>query len=208
MYKDKRFRWSWYSCQFTIRIFVLSLLFVICSCAGRSIFHPYATDFKCPPGYNGICETIEDAYYDSLYGIDPRLYDSNWIKQKKKWEEKHQKLLKVREKLGYYKSVDERIKEIEKRMNKALDYGVDPGNVYKIELFRTLSSLLKEPQAPLLVPPKVIRILVLSTLGSDEKDKTIYVSPHYTYFILDEPKWLLHKIPEDIPFGEINPLIK
>jgi len=169
-----------------------------------SVFHPYNTSFRCPPGYNGMCEPLEEAYMDSVHGLDPRIYDPKWVKRRKKWEEKHKELINARKTLGYYETVEEKIKKYEQKYREGNSRQISS---YREELFRELASLLKEPEAPFLVPPKVVRILILSTLSPDENNKTIYVSPHYTYFILDEPKWLLHKIPEKVPEGSANPLI-
>jgi len=153
------------------------------------VTQPYKTSFQCPGTYEGMCETLDDAYFDSVHGIDPKKFDEKWAEKEKQWEEKNKKLIEARKKAASPERHDKG--EIE----------------YRKRLFKELSSLLAEPVKPLVAPPKVVRVLVLSSLARDTGRKTIFVSPRYVYFMLDDPHWLLHGQPTVVPFDPGNPMI-
>ena len=44
---------------------------------------PYSSKYACPPGYNGVCESMEEAYQDSVNGIDPRKFDKKYMEGRK-----------------------------------------------------------------------------------------------------------------------------
>jgi type IV conjugative transfer system lipoprotein TraV len=141
---------------------------------------PYSSDFKCSDTYNGICEPVENAYKDSVNGINPADYDEKYQQKRKKWEDNHKNLLLARKQ-----------KEAEK---KAMINDMSGENIsYREVLFKQYKNYLKEPAAPVVIPPKPMRILILD---SASKDKNIYTTPHYVYFLLDRPKWILKKIHE------------
>ncbi len=135
---------------------------------------PYSSKYACPPGYSGVCESMEDAYQDSVNGIDPRKFDKKYMKGRKKWEKKHADLVAARKKAE------------EARENVR---GEAPG--YRESLFHELRSLIQEPETPVVVPPRIMRGLVLGVA-----EKKVFVSPHYVFFMLDEPRWTLKKVPE------------
>lgn len=60
-------------------------------------------------------------------------------------------------------------------------------NTYQEELYRRLSGLLREPKAPVAVPPKVIRVLVLPYRGSEGE---LYMM-RYVYVFAEKPRWIL-----------------
>ncbi len=142
---------------------------------------PYKSEFSCPPTYGGICESPVDAYRDSVHGIDPRKFDPEWQKKRKKWEEKHRDLLEARKRAAGEATDTPQTTEA-------------PG--YRARLFEELKDLIGAPETPVLLPPRVMRALVLGT-----PDGRIYVAPHYVFFMLDEPRWVLRKIPErEVPY--------
>jgi conjugal transfer pilus assembly protein TraV len=63
---------------------------------------------------------------------------------------------------------------------------------YRTELYKEISNLLKQPSTPFVVPPKVMRILILPYTT---KDNTLEMS-RYVYFFATPPKWVLS--------GEVN----
>ncbi|WP_041434694.1 TraV family lipoprotein [Thermodesulfatator indicus] len=135
---------------------------------------PYRSDFSCPPTYSGICASPIDAYNDSVNDIDPRQFDPRWQKKRKKWEEKNKELLEARKQAALKKQ----------------ESSAEAPN-YRAELFRELRDLIEAPETPVVIPPKIVRALVLGT-----PDGKMYVAPHYVFFMLDEPRWVLRKIPE------------
>jgi len=185
-------------CTLWIAIALLSL----CSCATT----PYRSKFQCPATYPGRCETIQTAYQDSTHNFDARLFDKKWVKREREWEKKNAELIEARKKAGIKaETVDEKLAKFQ---NATSTTRSDSGYDYRQKLFDELKGLLSEPEKPIVVPPKVVRVLVLSTLAQEQGKRRIFVSPHYIYFMLDQPRWLLHKVPEKIPFDTNNPLIR
>ena len=146
------------------------LLFLICGCG----ITPYESKFSCPPTYQGLCESPIDAYRDSVNGIDPRQLDPEWKEKRAKWEEKNKALIEARK---------------QAEIRRAGTSSEAP--TYRAELFKELRDLIEAPETPVVIPPKIVRALVLGT-----PDGKMYVAPHYVFFMLDEPHWVLRKIPE------------
>lgn len=68
---------------------------------------------------------------------------------------------------------------------------------YQDAQYQKLAELLEQPQTPIMKPPKLMRVLVLSYQGPDE----LYM-PRYTYMKVEEAKWVfgsdVHVRPEDM----------
>jgi conjugal transfer pilus assembly protein TraV len=60
-------------------------------------------------------------------------------------------------------------------------------SAYEQEMFKKLAGMIKEPTAPLVKPPTVMRGLVLYYLG-DENELYSY---RYVYFFVDRPTFVL-----------------
>jgi len=212
------------------RLLIPLLLLVLVSACG---VQPYNSKFKCPPTYAGMCESLEDAYMDSVAGLDPRMFDEEWVEKRKAWEKKNAELLKARQEAGIEVQLlsDEVKSEIasdrredsrkdredvsaseidgssetaeteNEKASKAADVS------YRSLVFRELRELLTEPEPPFVVPPKVVRILVLSNLAKDENGRDFFISPRYIYFMLDEPRFIIHKYDEPVPFDPENPFV-
>lgn len=157
-------------------LFIYALIVTTLSgCAG--VLNPYNSEFSCPKTYKGKCVSIQKAYEESL--------DPNW----KEPEDNDYKY------------------ELNKTQGKDFSGGCTGGNcqkstgvlkldelqsdgstgVYQESLYRKLSGLLKEPVTPVVVPPKIMRVLIL---GYSDKDRELFM-PRYVYFMADEPKWML-----------------
>ena len=60
-------------------------------------------------------------------------------------------------------------------------------NRYRSALYDRFSGLLKEPQTPVVAPPKVMRVLLLPYTGQDNE----FYMLRYVYFFVDKPRWIL-----------------
>lgn len=60
-------------------------------------------------------------------------------------------------------------------------------DLYLREKFEVIRSLIREPKPPVVRPPKVIRVLILSYVG---RSNTLY-GWRYVYFFADEPSWVI-----------------
>lgn len=148
--------------------------FVLSGCGGLV---PYGDELACPGTFKGKCQPIEDAYQDSVAGIDPRMYDEEWLEHKKEWNEKNKALIEARKKLS------------KSGMGGIGHEGEAP--TYRKELFHELRQVIEEPETPMVIPPRVVRGLVLNVAEGE-----MFVPSHYVYFMLDKPKWVLKKVPE------------
>jgi conjugal transfer pilus assembly protein TraV len=63
----------------------------------------------------------------------------------------------------------------------------NPEYHYRDRLFREMASVIEESDTPLLLPPKISRVLVLNYSDDEE---TFYSSRHI-YFISKGPQWIL-----------------
>jgi conjugal transfer pilus assembly protein TraV len=68
---------------------------------------------------------------------------------------------------------------------------------YHEALYGRMAGLLKEPETPMVVPPKVMRVLMLPYEGKNEE---LYLS-RYAYLFTDRPRWILAD-PLQTPMGE------
>jgi len=62
--------------------------------------------------------------------------------------------------------------------------------LYQSALYDRLNRLLTRPDSPVVVPPRVMRVLILPYTG-DERELYMY---RYVYMFVDEPRWLLENL--------------
>lgn len=58
---------------------------------------------------------------------------------------------------------------------------------YRGALLKRLTGLLREPETPMVAPPRVMRVLLLPYRG----DGGELFMPRYAYFFVDKPSWIL-----------------
>lgn len=121
------------------------------------VMNPYHSNFQCPNFKNGRCVSVEDAYKEST-----SQYHDLWKKG-----------------LG-----DTRVGDDNGRIQKA---GPSIADEYQSALYGRLDGLLKSPVSPMVVPPQVMRVLILPYTG---RDNELYMA-RYVYLFLSGPRWLL-----------------
>ena len=158
-------------------VLLIGLFFILGGCAG--ILNPYDSDFSCPATYEGRCVSIQEAYETSL---DPNftepvpndyLYEYNQKMEIKK----SSKTEKPSESTG--------VLRLEDKPEVAASVGSDTS--YTEALYNEIKGLLKEPNTPIVRPPKIMRILVLAYPDGNNK---LYM-PRYVYTIVDDPRWVV-----------------
>lgn len=65
--------------------------------------------------------------------------------------------------------------------------GNDPRNAYRDALFGRFAGLLKDPETPMITPPKTMRVLMLPYRG---KENELFM-PRYAYVLIGQPSWIL-----------------
>ena len=61
--------------------------------------------------------------------------------------------------------------------------------IYRTEFYKEMASILKQPSTPFVVPPKVMRVLILPYTT---KSNTLEMS-RYVYFFATLPRWVLNQ---------------
>ncbi len=144
-------------------IAIIGFCVSISGCA--AIFNPYNSEFSCPETNKGACVSTTEAYKRSLSGED----------------ETNLELCK-----------DGKCEKVDKSSaNGKVHEGMNgqsgaPESVYQKNLFRELTALIEEPETPIIAPPNVVRILLLSYTGEDNQ----FYGWRYVYFMDGSPKWV------------------
>lgn len=166
--------------QYTIyTLSVLFVLFFISGC-GRVIdkaVNPYHGEFACPQAERGKCIGIREAYSesylrdDSLADLERRIRDM----KKRKAEEKEQ------EDMGYRISLDEDRKAFDE-----LDEITYIRKMYLSKLYDTILRSFGDTSVPLIIPPKVVRVVILPyTEGG------VFYGKRQVFVVVDDYKWVL-----------------
>jgi conjugal transfer pilus assembly protein TraV len=140
---------------------------------GCSIINPYENNFSCPDTFHGKCISVTGAYNESL-------------NQKPEAVSKEEVNTCIG---GKCKGEDGTLSETRDGKLPIRQVALEDKNynAYKDSLYKRLDHLLREPQTPVVAPPKVMKILFLPYKGQDGE----FVMTHYVFFFADEPKWIL-----------------
>jgi conjugal transfer pilus assembly protein TraV len=63
----------------------------------------------------------------------------------------------------------------------------DGRDLYREALYSRFAGLLREPETPMVVPPRVMRVLLLPYRGAEGE---LYML-RYAYLFVEEPRWIL-----------------
>jgi len=173
---------------------ILGTTFLLAGCSG--FVTPYNSSFECPEGFNGNCQSVQDSLSDSVLGVNPQHFDKKYVKKRKAFNKSHKALIEARQKkmqeqapnlIDGSSGATLSSSSLSPRPNKNT---VD----YRGALFAKYKDILEKPSMPIMVPSTPMRALILDSKTGD--DGLIYTPPHYVYFIIDGPHWLLKKISE------------
>ena len=158
-------------------ILLCSLLLAFSGCA--SLISGYNSEFQCPETNKGKCVSVKTAYKESLEGSTE---DNPLVKQKNKQKDAH---------------CAECEKDSNRNSPKPEARGLsrpepDAEYSYRHTLYKKLSSMIGKPITPLVVPPEVVRVLILSYTGSNNE----LFSYRYVYFFATEPRWVISTAKE------------
>lgn len=154
-----------------------------------SMFNPYDDGFTCPDYDKGKCVPLEASYKESITGMPaesfmkvPPCYNCNEDELKEHAEKYRKK--------GY--QVDAYVADQKRDTTSELGQPHAkhiPSNelTYRNALMGRLSGMIKQPQTPVVAPPKVMRVLMLPYKTEDNMLNTM----RYVYFFADEPKFVL-----------------
>jgi conjugal transfer pilus assembly protein TraV len=139
-----------------------------------ALVSPYSTTFQCPDSDKGKCVSVKTAYDESVDDNplvkNPPCEDCDEEKNKQDSDE-----AKKTHKDSSAQPVVNHLK-------------------YKYEdtLYKKLTSIIEQPETPMVIPPDVVRVLIPSYTGSDNE----LFSNRYVYFFATEPTWSISTIKE------------
>jgi conjugal transfer pilus assembly protein TraV len=140
--------------------FIIYIMMVLFMCGCHSVFNPYDDAFQCPEINEGACTSIPDAYDQSVSGkslVDPECTEC-------------------------------RDQSLQQNTDPPVSPPMEsPHSLYQENKFKKLNSLIQSEAPPLVVPPEVVRILVLSYTGMENE----MFGYRYIYFFATQPSWLL-----------------
>ena len=139
--------------------------------AACSIVNPYANDFSCPDTFHGKCISVTGAYNQDI-------------------REKPEEISRDEMNTcigGECRGANEKSADAKPANLPKMEVAGTSYNRYKDSLYRRLDHLLREPETPVVAPPKVMRILFLPYRGGEGE----FVMTHHVFFFADDPKWVL-----------------
>jgi len=169
-----------------LRVLVLLgplLLFSGCS----TLISGYNSEFQCPNTDKGKCVSVKEAYRESVEGtqINPL------VKEKPKAGEDKTPCTNCESEAEA--SGQQEVSPAQRSGLPAVhsqaggDENQQPEYSYRDALYKKLSSTIGKPSTPLVVPPEVVRVLILFYTGSNNE----LFSYRYVYFFATEPKWVI-----------------
>ena len=141
--------------------FLLWALLALSGCS--ALISGYNSEFQCPETDKGKCVSVSEAYEESLQ-------DNPLVKENTRAKQEQQEA-----------SGETEAKAVEARAPR------DPEYTYRETLFKKLSSMIDQPATPIVVPPEVMRVLILSYTGNDNE----LFNYRYIYFFATEPSWII-----------------
>jgi conjugal transfer pilus assembly protein TraV len=136
-----------------------------------TLVSPYSTAFQCPDSDKGKCVSVKTAYDESIEE-NPLVKESTCDECDGKEEKKDG---------GKSKNASVR------RDVNILKYN------YQDSLYKKMTSILEQPETPLVIPPDVMRVLIPSYTGADNE----LFSARYVYFFVTEPRWSISAATEE-----------
>ena len=149
------------------------LLFSACS----TLISGYNSEFQCPNTNKGKCVSVKEAYRESVEGT----HDNPLVKEKPRAD--------AQDKKRCTNCDSEAEASGQQKVN---DEDQPPEYSYRDALYKKLSSMIGKPSTPLVVPPEVVRVLILSYTGTQNE----LFSYRYVYFFATEPKWVISTAKE------------
>ncbi|NVM20471.1 MAG: TraV family lipoprotein [Desulfobacterales bacterium] len=143
---------------------LFAMLLFTTGCA--SVFNPYDSEFQCPDTDKGRCVGIPTAYEISVSGDDPG--NAGGSKS---------------ERPGGSDNLAKTAPPASNSEAATADIKYD----YLNKKYEKMAALIGKPATPLVVPPDVVRVLILSYTGSDNN----LFGYRYVYFFASKPRWIM-----------------
>ena len=134
------------------------------------VFNPYESEFQCPPTDKGRCMSIPDAYEQSISGENPPAENERALRRPR-----------VSARLQREAPTATAAPDAYTRTTEEARYD------YLSRKYDKMAALIGNPVTPVVAPPDVIRVLILSYTGADNH----LFGYRYVYFFATQPRWIL-----------------
>jgi conjugal transfer pilus assembly protein TraV len=165
---------------------ILILGVVLCAlCLGgcSAVVSPYNSTFQCPETDKGKCVSVQAAYKESV--------DNPLIKadpgSAKEPADKPATTMVVKDHKPPCETCGNEGRRPEPIETPDITPSRDAKYTYQDAFYRKLTALIEQPSTPVVVPPDVVRVLILSYTGSENELFTY----RYVYFFATNPKWII-----------------
>lgn len=159
----------------SIKCLTYSIMVLLCVAPALSgcaaLVSPYSTAFQCPDSDKGKCVSVKTAYDESI--------EENPLVKESTCDECDGKEEKKDGGKGENASVKPDVN--------VLKYN------YQDSLYKKMTSIIEQPETPLVIPPDVMRVLIPSYTGADNE----LFSARYVYFFVTEPRWSISSATEE-----------
>jgi conjugal transfer pilus assembly protein TraV len=153
------------------------------------MINPYQSDFSCPDTFKGKCASVREVYLEDAAGSAKEKSDPPAA------QPRCTSAYSDAEGGGIVTTCsDPLLPEPGDGAASGVSAASIAGNTeeknfnrYRSALYDRFSGLLKEPQTPVVAPPKVMRVLLLPYTGQDNE----FYMLRYVYFFVDKPRWIL-----------------
>ena len=163
---------------------LIAALGYLCGC---SMINPYQSEFSCPDTFKGKCASVREVYMEDAAGGPKDMADNAAAKPRCTTTNSGT------EGNGPVTNCTDTIPADTVAGATTLASSVTGNteetsyNRYRSALYDKFNGLLKEPQTPIVAPPKVMRVLLLPYTGQENE----FYMLRYVYFFVDKPRWIL-----------------
>lgn len=165
-------------------ICILTVFLGLMGCSSMSkVLNPYEDEFNCPYTDEGMCTSVKNAYNKS-FEVDPDSEeevcpDGNCDKA---FRENN-----IADETAGQEPAEENVQKKKSDVKPAPQPRASAKAVYQEKKYEILAGLIQEEEPPIVVPPEVVRVLVLSYTGA----KNEMFGFRYAYFFGTQPEWML-----------------
>ncbi|MBI1919716.1 MAG: type IV conjugative transfer system lipoprotein TraV [Geobacter sp.] len=166
---------------------LIAALGYLCGC---SIINPYQSEFSCPDTFKGKCASVREVYMEDAAGGQKDRADSAAVKPRctttSSGMENGDLVTTCSDPLP---ADADNIAAGTSPLASSFTGNTEDTNYnrYRSALYDKFNGLLKEPQTPIVAPPKVMRVLLLPYTGQENE----FYMLRYVYFFVDKPRWIL-----------------